>query len=73
LARSAKHHARLRRLATKPGEKCGLIDALTDLSPPGRGKIRQDFAGISTSKQSAQELLSGRTRKGVQGYIFSVK
>jgi hypothetical protein len=25
LARSAKHHARLRRLATKTGEKCGLI------------------------------------------------
>jgi hypothetical protein len=28
LARSAKHHARLRRLATKSGEKCGLASLI---------------------------------------------
>jgi hypothetical protein len=37
LARSSKHHARLRRLATKSGEKCGLAQA----------KLKQDInAGI---------------------------
>jgi len=66
--RAPCNHARLRRLATKPGEKCGLARVLSKAAASCRDAASRSFAKAATNRRTPNALRAPIVSLGSENY-----